>query len=726
MKKKIFRTACCLAATFGALAFSGCAGLMNALFDDESSGERSYAEDEWNPYEDPSGDDSSIHSGTDGGETSEGVQPAEPDQNKELLYTERDELGHKIAYYADGTCEDLGRETPIDFTPVAPAEKEGYQYLSTLAKGSGLCAFYRDIYNVACNFHTSDKNVVLTDGYYEIAELRFSQYGLTGNEAAGVWHTVFLEYPEFFWWGNSLLLGSRSMSLLIDPLYAEASERKSAQTAIEDMANACDGYLDGTTSTVEIALTVHDYVTGLIEYAYESDKVTPESEIWAHNIAGGAQYGKGVCESYAKTYDYLCGLFGLSCITVAGYAVQDGESFGHAWNVVEIDGGWYNVDATWNDLDAATLSREWFGTDPAVFAERHDAFSPDDGWNINYMFELPDLDEEGLTPVRAATSEEIESGKYTAETAPMYPSVEAVCDLLGEGITVDSYLYPRTAATAKNTSIEWEGATLSRITHTAGTLVIHGNYKSLFGGAFQIARLSSLQDIIFNGDVVFCDLSYDAQSVDLNGNTLTTAGTAVAITAESGVTGGNLTDETTGWTEISAVDLQRVTAQGNELCLLGGGRIADADIRSGTLRLCTMADTSIGTLRYATADVRLYIDGAAATTNITIGDVTAGTPANAETGAAAVLPEKVTIFVDYTSASDYPLITVEEKSTSATLYLVMYNKFKTPSQLGKAFIRLGENVSVSDLRIAYPWFASTRELSQSRYEKKENGDVCYK
>ena len=740
-KNKLFRLACWLIAACGMFAFSGCAGLLDSLLGEDSRSEKSYAEDEWNPNEDALASNSSSsvpieteseelgESDEESGESGEDTsvsQPDLPDPDKTLLRTETDDIGHKIAYYADGTCEDLGRVTPIDLTPVAPAQKEGYQYLATQEKGEGLCAFYQEIFNVACNFHASNKNVTITDDYYEIADMRFSQHGLTSDEAVSVWRTVSLEYPEFFWWGNSLLLGATRLSFLIDPLYAQASERESAQTAIESMVEACDRYIDGTTTKVERALTVHDYVANITQYAYEDDYVTPETEIWAHNIAGGAQYGKGVCETYAKTYDYLCELFNLPCITVTGFAVQDGESFGHVWNVVNIDGGWYNVDATWNDLDSKTLSREWFGKAPEAFAESHDAFSPDDGWSVNFMFALPTLDEEGLTPVRAANADDITGGKYTAETAPMYPSIEDVCALVGEGIVYETYLYPRTAATAQTADILLEGATLNRIPHTAGTIVLHGKYSSMLGGYFEIAELSSPQAIVFSGDVVLYDLSYTVPSIDLNGNTLTTAGTAVEISTTGAIMGGNLTDKTTDWTEMFAVELETVTAQGNELCLLGGGKIDRANIHGGILRLCSAAATEIGSVWYATADARLYIDSAASTTKITIGDITAGTPADEETGTAATVPEKVTIFVVYTSANDYPIINVAKKSTDAAIYLLMYSDNCTPERLGKAFINLSESIALSDLRVAYSWHGLTRELSQTRYEKQESGDVCWK
>ena len=743
MKKKFFRFACCLAALCGMFAFSGCAELLVSVFNDgSSSSEKSYAEDEWNPSEDASGEQSSSsvnsESEDEGQENSESqgegesqgdseiFTPEEPNPQKELLRTETDEIGHKIAHYTDGTKEDLGRVNPIDFTPAAPIHKDGYQYLSTLEKGTGMCAFYEEIYAVACNFHYSSKNVTATGEYYQIADMRFSQHGLTSDEGVSVWRTVCLDYPEFFWWANSLLLGATRLTFLIDPLYAKASDRESTQAAIESMVQSCDEYLDGTTTTVERALTIHDYILQITQYAYKNDGVTPESEMWAHNIAGGAQYGKGVCETYAKTYDYLCGLFAIPCITVTGFAVEDGERFGHAWNVVGIDENWYYVDSTWNDLGERTLTREWFGADPETFVSTHDPFDPKDGFNVNFMFELPTCSQ-ALTPVRAASTDEIKNGTYTQDNAPMYASIQDVSNLISGGVTYESYLYPRTAATSTRAEIVQEGAFLDGISHTEGTLVINGEYQPVHGEYFEISKLVSTHGITFTGDVVFRNLSFTAPSLNLDGNSLITEGSAVELTIEQGIVGGCLIDRTTEWADVDAtIDLDVVTAQGNELRILQGGKIARANIASGVLRLNTTLDISIDTLWYAPADERLYIDGALATTKFTVGNIIAGTPADEENGVSAFTPDTVTIFVVYNSTQDYPIISVANKDTTAKIKLSMYSDYNTPNRLGKAFINVGEDIALTDICVYYRLRGTIRELDQSKYQKKENGDVCWK
>lgn len=56
-----------------------------------------------------------------------------------------------------------------------------------------------------------------------------------------------------------------------------------------------------------------------------------------------------VCQGYAKGLQYLCLRAGIPAIYVTGTANYNPPPVDHAWNMVMIDGEWYNVDATNDD-----------------------------------------------------------------------------------------------------------------------------------------------------------------------------------------------------------------------------------------------------------------------------------------------------------------------------------------------------------------------------------------
>ena len=54
-------------------------------------------------------------------------------------------------------------------------------------------------------------------------------------------------------------------------------------------------------------------------------------------------YKKGVCFDYSILFQELCCALGINCY----YATGDTAGVPHAWNIVEIDGVFYQVDPTW-------------------------------------------------------------------------------------------------------------------------------------------------------------------------------------------------------------------------------------------------------------------------------------------------------------------------------------------------------------------------------------------
>lgn len=55
---------------------------------------------------------------------------------------------------------------------------------------------------------------------------------------------------------------------------------------------------------------------------------------------------KTICGGYAQLFQSLCYVFDVDCYYVSGNVTSSPE--GHAWNIVKIDGQWYQVDSTWD------------------------------------------------------------------------------------------------------------------------------------------------------------------------------------------------------------------------------------------------------------------------------------------------------------------------------------------------------------------------------------------
>ncbi|EDS78382.1 conserved hypothetical protein [Clostridium botulinum C str. Eklund] len=100
---------------------------------------------------------------------------------------------------------------------------------------------------------------------------------------------------------------------------------------------------------VEKELALHDYVVKHADYNMEGLKKNP-ADLEDHSAYGVLVLGKGVCESYAKAMHLLLNEVGVECKYVTGNKVEGKKiGGGHAWNIVKLEDGWYNLDATWDD-----------------------------------------------------------------------------------------------------------------------------------------------------------------------------------------------------------------------------------------------------------------------------------------------------------------------------------------------------------------------------------------
>lgn len=95
-------------------------------------------------------------------------------------------------------------------------------------------------------------------------------------------------------------------------------------------------------SDYEKELAIHDYLVTHCYYSENADQ-NPGSEIY--RAYGALVNGNAVCNGYAEAYQLLLSCAGVECKFVTGSA----DGIDHAWNLVQIDGQWYHVDATWDD-----------------------------------------------------------------------------------------------------------------------------------------------------------------------------------------------------------------------------------------------------------------------------------------------------------------------------------------------------------------------------------------
>lgn len=95
-------------------------------------------------------------------------------------------------------------------------------------------------------------------------------------------------------------------------------------------------------STLHKVLIVHDYIART--YSYE--RHTEGSPYAVYTFMNEKH---GVCMAYALLFEKMMETLEIPCYYVIGKAAGEGTE-GHAWNMVQIDGHWYHIDVTWDDI----------------------------------------------------------------------------------------------------------------------------------------------------------------------------------------------------------------------------------------------------------------------------------------------------------------------------------------------------------------------------------------
>lgn len=274
---------------------------------------------------------------------------------------------------SNGTA--LNGNSTYAYNLLKTAEKTAYDVIKTAVS------------NFAVSSDYSSKT--LSDDYYIEATISITN----SSQIKKIINSFFYDNPQFYWLksGAKFTIASSSctVGLSVDSYYYTPSARSSSDSAISSTAQSWYTQISKKTSDYEKAMLLHDLIIAKIDYSYISGTNTPQSAIWAHNI-DGVLGGKGaVCESYARTFQYMLNILEIGNV----YIVGNGGGAAHAWNAVQLDNKYYLVDVTWDDFNedkntyGADGYYDYFCISSSVFGKKHTAFTS--GSSNNWLYSLP-------------------------------------------------------------------------------------------------------------------------------------------------------------------------------------------------------------------------------------------------------------------------------------------------------------------------------------------------
>lgn len=214
------------------------------------------------------------------------------------------------------------------------------------------------------------------DGEYKTKQAIVEECALTEAQVRLTIKALTDDNPEIFWLSSTFgFLVHDEYKYTAVQLYSRFSPTE-LKTRTEDFkASVNDFYakLKKGMSEYQRELYIHDYIVDTCEYdesvLLTGDVITKRSDVFE---SYGAMVDKlAVCEGYSRAFQMLCHGVGIKCINLIG----ESEDVLHMWSAVELDGDFYYVDTTWDDIDDEAFKYDYFNINEKQLKKDHD-FSP--------------------------------------------------------------------------------------------------------------------------------------------------------------------------------------------------------------------------------------------------------------------------------------------------------------------------------------------------------------
>lgn len=262
--------------------------------------------------------------------------------------------------------EDVGGKT--GFTPIQPEEKEipdrdAQNLEETLGSGEtgdGL-SFSAEEYPYYQMLSENQQSVYrqIYANAQQLTERFVPEKTVSVSDVRTAFEAVTGDHPELFWMetGYSSKYLANGQCVEIDLKYNSTAD--DLENTKQKFDAAAQKLISGATSLgsdYEREKYVHDALSAIVTYNLSADM--------NQSAYSALVNGKSVCAGYARAYQYLLQQLGIPCYYCTGYSGGD-----HAWNIVKLEDGYYNVDVTWDD--AVTIRYDYFNKTDADFASTH-------------------------------------------------------------------------------------------------------------------------------------------------------------------------------------------------------------------------------------------------------------------------------------------------------------------------------------------------------------------
>lgn len=201
-------------------------------------------------------------------------------------------------------------------------------------------------YSIYYTFLTEEEQKLYKQIYANIINLKetfIPIVDMNKDQILKVYKYVTYDNPELFWLSNGFTYKykdkdaiCKQITLRFNGLQYEYEKNKKL---FDDSANSIIEEANNLTSDYEKELFVYNKIIKSATY----DAKTYYNQTAYSTLVNG----KTVCAGYSKAFQYV--MKKLNIITY--YVVGKANKEDHAWNIIKLDDGFYNVDLTWEEIN---------------------------------------------------------------------------------------------------------------------------------------------------------------------------------------------------------------------------------------------------------------------------------------------------------------------------------------------------------------------------------------
>ncbi len=182
---------------------------------------------------------------------------------------------------------------------------------------------------------------------------------VTSKQLRNIFAAVYNDHPELFWLETAYACKYMRTGQCIEIDLEFNRTTQELDSAKEEFNNQVSMIVTGAQNLPDQYTKerfVHDALLERISYNARAEM--------NQSAYSALVNGETVCAGYARAFQYILQQLGIPCYYCTGFA---GES--HAWNIVALDDGYYNVDTTWDDTDGGNY--DYFNKTDEDYARSH-------------------------------------------------------------------------------------------------------------------------------------------------------------------------------------------------------------------------------------------------------------------------------------------------------------------------------------------------------------------